>query len=396
MKPIIASSAACFDQDRLPSSVEMQDKTCTVYFRYSPTISPTSRTLRKKLVFGNFTGYEDSGVPRVFLELPTGSGATSINGDDTVINRTVLHREMAPKGTAQPGAPHISHMGRPPNDDISLGGEEEGATSLAGAGPPSRDGNGQNNSRQDIRRTRRNHHPAQKGTANANRILDWFLGRNIQLTCEDSTISRGVQTQEHKYVTEDDFFDIGDVRDICPACTTPYCQAIDSIPLKSSLKLIYNDHTSQKWLIGNKYVLHEVLDDHPKDEYVSLVEASRALKTLAPNVPTPKVRVGWKENGKIITISDAVPGERLYDIWWDLSNKERGRIAAQVAGYIEDWRRSDLGQISGLTGGPVYDHDNLFGTAGDGFGPFESDLDLWNAIEKRLVEKGMCSCTKAR
>ncbi|KAI0102178.1 hypothetical protein GGR51DRAFT_297979 [Nemania sp. FL0031] len=300
-------------------------------------------------------------------------------------------RETAPSETSR-----ISRTGRLSHDDISLGGrmdaddDEEGGTSLARSVAAAQSHNEsnvssrRNNSSEGTRRTPRTYPFLRKG---ANRALGWFLGRHIQLNCEDSTMGLGTQDRDH--VIGDDFFDIGDVQDICPACTTPYCQAIDSIPFKSSLELMYNDPTSQRWLVGNKYVLDEAIDDHPDDEYVPLVEATTALKTLAPSVPTLKVRTGWKENGKVITISDVVPGERLYDIWWDLSDKEREHIATQVAGYIENWRESDLGRISGLTGGPVYYHDNLFGTTEDGFGPFGSDLHLWEAIESRLVEKGV-------
>ncbi|KAI0523742.1 hypothetical protein F5B22DRAFT_642842 [Xylaria bambusicola] len=223
---------------------------------------------------------------------------------------------------------------------------------------------------------------------NATRILSWFLGRHLQLTDDNSTCNSRSRARTYESNAHDDYFDIGDVKDICPACTTPYCQAVDSIPFKSSLKLMYNDSISQKWLVGNKYVLHEEVDDHPEDKYVPLVEASRALNTLACNVPTPKVRAGWKENGKVITICDAVSGERLYDIWWDLSSEERESIAKQVARYIEAWRTTDLGRISSLTGGPVYHHDNLFGATDKGFGPFGSDLELWEAIERRLEKRG--------
>ncbi|KAI3322188.1 hypothetical protein HD806DRAFT_501249 [Xylariaceae sp. AK1471] len=230
----------------------------------------------------------------------------------------------------------------------------------------------------------RNHRTVSKHVLDTNRILDWLLGRHA---IEDSTNEPGPPKWDHKHDIneDDDFLDIGDVQDICPACTTPYCQAVDSIPFKSSLKLIYNDPSSQKWLVGNRYILHEAVDDHPEDEYVPIVETSRALKILAPSVPVPKVRAGWKENGKIVTISDTVPGERLYGIWWDLSDAEREHIAKQVAQYIDQWRESDLGRISNLAGGPVYHHENLFGTQEEGgFGPFSSDLDLWHAIERRL------------
>lgn len=277
--------------------------------------------------------------------------------------------------------------------------EEEGGTSLtplvAGAqshddadvGRSSGNDDKPNNYGPDTHRAPNNPRSVPKTNLNKRRVLDWFLGRHARLTSDHSIDDPAPQARDQIHDVVDDCLDIGDIQDICPACTTSYCQAVDSIPFTSSLKLIYNDTTSQKWLIGNKYILHEALDDQPGNEYVPLVEASRALRTLAPNIPVPKVRAGWKESGKVITITDTVPGERLYDIWWDLSDAERENIAKQVALHIESWRESDLGRISSLIGGPVHHHDNLFGSTEGGFGPFGSDLELWQAIEQNLKQK---------
>ncbi|KAI0187485.1 hypothetical protein F4808DRAFT_77773 [Astrocystis sublimbata] len=164
-----------------------------------------------------------------------------------------------------------------------------------------------------------------------NSIMDWLLGRHALLTDEDSTGDTAPREHDQSHGAVDDYIDIGDVQDICPACSTSYCQAVDSIPFRSSLKLAYNDPVSHEWLIGNKFILHEAVDERPEDDYVPLIEASRAIQVLSPNVPIPRVRAGWKEDGKVITIIDRVPGERLYDIWWDLSDKERNDLAQHVA-----------------------------------------------------------------
>ncbi|KAI0530384.1 hypothetical protein GGR58DRAFT_235794 [Xylaria digitata] len=309
---------------------------------------------------------------------------------------------MASGRTTRAGTPTISgvrrHFEQSSGGSVDSDDDEEGGTSLAESAteaPPRLDDpdtgalrDNRNELGQSIRATPQ-HRPIPRNIFNANDILDWFLGRRTYLFPEDSANDIGSRARDGKQVVDDDYFDIGDAKDICPACTTSYSQAVDSIPFQTGLKLMYNDPVSHKWLIGNKYVLHEAVDDHPEDEYVPLVEACRALKILAPDVPTPKVRAGWKENGKVITISDTVPGERLYDIWWDLSGEEREHIAEQVARYVSNWRETDLGRISSLTGGLVYYHDNLFGTSEEGFGPFGSDLDLWHAIEQRLSSKGV-------
>ncbi|KAK5630049.1 hypothetical protein RRF57_005764 [Xylaria bambusicola] len=295
----------------------------------------------------------------------------------------LIQRDMSSEKTTRAGTPINSGIGyRISNDTFSMDGEDsdeddEGGTSLADF------------SNETICEALNYFLFFPNSKLNVTGILSWFLGRHLQLTDDNLTYRSRSRGRAQERNVEDDYFDIGDVKDICPACTTSYCQAVDSIPFKSSLRLIYNDLISQKWLVGNKYVLHEEVDDHPEDEYVPLVKASRALKTLASNVPVPKVRASWKENGKVITICDAVPGERLYDIWWDLSPEERESIAKQVAGYIEDWRDTDLGRISSPTGGPVYHQDSLFGVTNDGFGPFGCDSELWEVIRGRLKKQGV-------
>ncbi|RWA13011.1 hypothetical protein EKO27_g2120 [Xylaria grammica] len=304
---------------------------------------------------------------------------------------------MASGRTTRAGMPNLSGMAQrfeeSPGGSTNSDDEEEGGTPLTetlAAAPRRIDDTGTRIPRHgdDTEAALRRHRLAPKSLLKANRILDWILGRRDYSVPQGLTdnLESGIWEQKQG-VNDDDHFDIGDLQDLCPACTTSYYQAVDSIPFQSTLKLTYNDPMSQKWLIGNKYVLHEAIDDHPEDEYVPLVEAARALKTLAPEVPVPKVRAGWKENGKVITILDTVRGERLYDIWWDLSGEEREHVAKQVAGHIESWRKTDLGRISGLTSGPVYHHDNLLGVTEEGFGPFGSDLDLWQSIEARLEGK---------
>ncbi|KAI8628088.1 hypothetical protein F5Y19DRAFT_465410 [Xylariaceae sp. FL1651] len=233
----------------------------------------------------------------------------------------------------------------------------------------------------------RNYRTISRNVLDTKRILDWILGRHAPTSTQASMNRAKSPICDREHVVEGDSLSIRDVQDICPACTTPYCQAVDSIPFKTSLKLSYNDPTSHEWLIGSKYILHEAIDDHPDDEHIPLVKAVRVLeKVLAPGVPVPKV-IGWKEQGKVITITECVPGQRLYDIWWSLSHGERENIAEQVARYVEQWRESNLGWISNLNRGPVYHHDNLLGTFKEGFGPFRSDHDLWQAVKRRLRGK---------
>ncbi|KAI8958377.1 hypothetical protein F5Y11DRAFT_336310 [Daldinia sp. FL1419] len=243
-----------------------------------------------------------------------------------------------------------------------------------------------------------------KSFPQVHRIVDWIMGRNVVIR-EDVSPAKllpttggvakkesGERSEVHfnrRQSQEDELFDIGDVRDICPACTTPYCQAIDSLPFKSSLKLRYNDPETHTWLIGDRYVMTEELDDEWSTEAdVTLSIATDLVKT-ATRVPVPNVIAGWKENRKIITITERVPGRRLYDIWWDLEEYERERIAKEVARHIDQWRRMTADRISTVGGGPVRRHGHLFGSTQEGFGPFRSDGQVWSHIHRQLKEKNV-------
>ncbi|KAI6093401.1 hypothetical protein F4821DRAFT_80583 [Hypoxylon rubiginosum] len=232
-----------------------------------------------------------------------------------------------------------------------------------------------------------------KSLSEIRRIVDWIMGRD--LVVEDRQVpvhTAGKPTFEEKenagglQSINDDFIDIGDVQDTCPACTTPYCQAVDSLPFKSSLRLNYNDPEMHSWLIGDKYIMTEAVDTEPsEDTDVTLALAAELLRK-STRVPIPNVIAGWKENGKAITIVEQVPGQRLYDIWWDLSKDEREQIAGQVAHHIDQWRRLKADRISSLSGGGAY-HEYLFGTTGQRFGPFRSDEQMWESIEHQLEQK---------
>ncbi|KAI1307758.1 hypothetical protein F5Y03DRAFT_405408 [Xylaria venustula] len=233
-----------------------------------------------------------------------------------------------------------------------------------------------NKHNQGTQETPKSHLFISKRILNANGAIDWLLRRNTHKPHKNSSSRPKIRGWDQKRDINEDKSGIRDVQDISPTCTTPYNQAVDTIPFKSSLSSIDNDLISQKWLVGSKYILHETAEDHPEGEQTPLLEAIRILETLAPKVPIPKVGASWKENGK-----------------WDLSPEEREDIANQVASYIEDWRRTDAGRIASLTGGRVHHHKNLFGDTENGLGPFDSELELWHVIASRLKEKGVDDAT---
>ncbi|KAH9897398.1 hypothetical protein F4778DRAFT_232643 [Xylariomycetidae sp. FL2044] len=225
-----------------------------------------------------------------------------------------------------------------------------------------------------------------------NRTINWVLGPR-EVTNEEETPEVHFESHQPRPqrlpLIDEEYIDVGTVQDICPACTTPYDQAVESMPFKSSLRLSYNDPRKHTWFIGDKYALTEVQgDDHPEDVEVPLVLATRAIKKTT-RVPVPNVIAGWREHGKVITISERVSGERLYDIWWTLTPEKKDHIAKQVAGYMEQWREMPMNRIASFGGGAVRHHDNLFGTlgAGTGTGPFRSDHDFWLAIYRRLEQR---------
>ncbi|KAI1134089.1 hypothetical protein F5Y05DRAFT_417631 [Hypoxylon sp. FL0543] len=238
----------------------------------------------------------------------------------------------------------------------------------------------------------------------AHQIIDWIMGRRLLVQEEPQsgkcpyrdakTSDAGLRDPREdqfggQIPIDYSFVDIGDLQDICPACATPYCQAIDSLPFKTSLRLSYNDAEMHTWFIGEKYVMTEAVDDESSDETdVNLVLATELLKE-STNVPVPNMIAGWKENGKIITITERTRGQRLYDIWWDLDDDARERIAREVARYVDGWRGITADRVCRLGGGPVRNHGHLFGTERKDFGPFESDEHMWSAIHRRLNRKNV-------
>ncbi|KAI2776203.1 hypothetical protein F4815DRAFT_485178 [Daldinia loculata] len=249
--------------------------------------------------------------------------------------------------------------------------------------------------------------PSQSGLKSlpqVHRIVDWIMGRNVIIQ-EDQPSAKWLSAAGNvgknslreggevhfngKRLIEDDFFDIGDVKDICPACSTPYCQALDSLPFKSSLKLGYNDPETHTWLIGDKYVMTEEIDDEWSEEADVTLTLATELIRKATRVPVPSIIAGWKENRKVITITERVPGQRLYDIWWDLRDDQRDTIAKEVGRHMDQWRRMTSDRISTLGGGPVRRHGHLFGPSQEGFGPFRSDEQVWSAIHRRLKRKNV-------
>ncbi|RYO88845.1 hypothetical protein DL764_008673 [Monosporascus ibericus] len=190
-----------------------------------------------------------------------------------------------------------------------------------------------------------------------------------------------------------DFYDIAeDVRDlICLACATPYEQAADSAPFRTSLRLRYNDPAGQTWAVGDRLVLTETTEDsQPEGPEVAAAEAARMLlgrRTAGP-VPVPAVLAAWKERGRVITIAERPRGRRLYDVWWELGPGDRESLAARVAGYVEQWRRNRSDAISSISGYRVRGHDRLLGCGGgdeeDGFWPCYSDVQFWGVVRDRL------------
>ncbi|KAI1491609.1 hypothetical protein F5X96DRAFT_630706 [Biscogniauxia mediterranea] len=224
-----------------------------------------------------------------------------------------------------------------------------------------------------------------------NSVFDWVWGRKAVFTREDLQDSQAPEDEDQsgrgQQFIDEEFLDIPDIQDICPACTTPYCQAIESTPFKSCLRLSYNDPQTHRWSLGNRYVMTETMDAHPERTEVPIVEVTAIIRRMTP-VPVPNIIAGWKEDGKVIIIAERIPGQRLYDIWWHLSQSDRERIAKQVARYVDQWRRCRSDRISSLNGGPVENHNSLFGTTtGEGFGPFRSDFELWRTISRRLERK---------
>ncbi|KAI0482679.1 hypothetical protein GGR56DRAFT_670530 [Xylariaceae sp. FL0804] len=137
-------------------------------------------------------------------------------------------------------------------------------------------------------------------------------------------------------------------------------------------------------------------DEHADSPYnfIPLVEATRLFRSA--KVPVPAIIAGWKEDGKVLTITEQPTGKRLYDIWPYLTRREKQKIAKKVDRLIGQWRRKRSTQLSNLNrkakgdkrdlGKAVWTHDKLFNKQLEGFGPCSSDKDIFNEITMSLSD----------
>ncbi|RYO74872.1 hypothetical protein DL766_008151 [Monosporascus sp. MC13-8B] len=231
------------------------------------------------------------------------------------------------------------------------------------------------------------------------RVVDSIAGSpttDIHRTHESAAVAATAAKAEVEYDDNNDGYDFYNIADdardlICPACATPYDQATDSAPFRTSLRLRYNDPAGQTWVIGDRLVLTETTEDsQPEGPEVAAAEAARMLlgRLTADPVPVPAVLAAWKERGKVITIAERPRGRRLYDVWWELRPGDRECLAARVAGYVEQWRRNRSDAISSISGYRVRGHERLLGGGADdgedGFRPCYSDAQFWSAVRDRL------------
>lgn len=155
----------------------------------------------------------------------------------------------------------------------------------------------------------------------------------------------------------------------------------------SSLNLTYNDYYQYAWSFGSKYVVLEkqYWELHP-EALPAEVWATRLLKTHT-KTPVPNIVAAWKEGQVAITITERAKGRPLADTWRSLSEDTRNTIAAEVAGYIRQWRRIKSPKISALDGGPYLNPERIIGCSEGLPTRFETENEYHDHIRAKLTGK---------
>jgi hypothetical protein len=156
----------------------------------------------------------------------------------------------------------------------------------------------------------------------------------------------------------------------------------------SSLNLTYNDCDQYDWSFGSRYVVLEkqYWNLHP-EALPAEVWATKLLKQRT-STPVPGTIAAWKEGNVAITITERAKGTPLAEIWDSLSEGARNYLAAQVAGYVKQWRRIKSPTISALDSGPYLSPERTIGCSDGLPTQFETKAQYRNRIKAILGGEG--------
>jgi aminoglycoside phosphotransferase (APT) family kinase protein len=151
---------------------------------------------------------------------------------------------------------------------------------------------------------------------------------------------------------------------------------------KSHVKLCYLNKDLAVWYLGSEFVLKERPEGYALGlEHINL----DFLREKGITIPIPEVaRELVDDDKRHFTLTKRIQGTTLKDAWKGLTLDEKIQIADETIEYLRQLRKHKATSLQGITGGGVKQPD-LFGN-NQLSGPFTSDKELWNNLEKQLQE----------
>lgn len=102
-------------------------------------------------------------------------------------------------------------------------------------------------------------------------------------------------------------------------------------------------------------------------------------------IPIPAVVKDWVDkNGRHFTMVERVEGETLEAAWPKLSSDAKDRIAEQTANFLQQLRNLQSDKMASIGDAPLYGGFLWLQNRDGPDGPFASDDELWQCMERRL------------
>lgn len=150
----------------------------------------------------------------------------------------------------------------------------------------------------------------------------------------------------------------------------------------SHVKLFYGASRRGTWAIGSDVIMKERPDEGPKTEVTTL----NFLASHHENkIPAPKVIRDWVDSdGQYFVLLERIKGQTLEQAWTSLSESQKIAIADQVLDARQQLRSITSLSMQSVDNTPCYPGLLFFDL--EPHGPFNSDLELWNALVPTLPD----------
>lgn len=168
--------------------------------------------------------------------------------------------------------------------------------------------------------------------------------------------------------------------------STAMDEAPESQEYNPTLTVIMGRPSRRVWTLGTRYIVKERLCPYSDGNVEA--NATKLLRERSVDVPVPEVVMNWRDGNWTFMISECLPGEPLMNIWSDLADEDRHRIAKQTADMISKFRSITSTTCCAFDGGPIKEV-NLLRSLEErrDIGPLQSDDEVWEQIFKPRLDR---------